>query len=523
MFAATSKVYMAQARKKSNQLLAESLTAAKAAARDNVIKSTELQRGHRERLIKANCLTEVIRGWYLFTSPDGGNGSTAWYGGIWGFLKHYLDDRFGKGRYCLSAESSVSLHAGDTTIPTQIVILTKKESNTTIELLHKTSIFLRTDIKNFPKEIENYNGIPIMSLPSALCRLAPAYFANFPRNVEIVMKMATLSVADISGLILKNESITAAERIIGAYQFLKEESKGDQIFKDLTAAGYDIKPQNPFNKYQPQLGPLRLTSPHAGRIRILWNSMREKIISIMPLAPGIGGDQTKTIDVIRETYVQDAYNSLSIEGYQVTEELISKIENGSWDPENVESDRIQKDALAAKGYRNSYEAVMNSIAKVLKGTNPGSVLEEDLQDWYRELFAPLLRANLESPEKIAGFRRGQVYISNSRHVPPPRHSVLDCMDVFFELLRNETNPAVKVVLGHFIFVYIHPYMDGNGRIGRFIMNLMLVSGGYNWTIIRLEKRSDYMAALEKASVDEDIEPFARFLKEEMEFWKIKLT
>jgi Fic family protein len=54
-------------------------------------------------------------------------------------------------------------------------------------------------------------------------------------------------------------------------------------------------------------------------------------------------------------------------------------------------------------------------------------------------------------------------------------------------------------------------MDGNGRIGRFLMNLMLASGGYPWTIIPVERRNDYMAALESASVDQNIEPFAEFL------------
>jgi Fic family protein len=62
-----------------------------------------------------------------------------------------------------------------------------------------------------------------------------------------------------------------------------------------------------------------------------------------------------------------------------------------------------------------------------------------------------------------------------------------------------------------MFVYIHPYMDGNGRMGRFLMNLMLASGGYAWTIVPLERRADYMAALERASVDSDIRLFASFL------------
>ena len=54
-------------------------------------------------------------------------------------------------------------------------------------------------------------------------------------------------------------------------------------------------------------------------------------------------------------------------------------------------------------------------------------------------------------------------------------------------------------------------MDGNGRIARFLMNVMLISGGYGWTIIPVERRQEYMITLEKASVNEDITDFTLFL------------
>jgi fido (protein-threonine AMPylation protein) len=66
------------------------------------------------------------------------------------------------------------------------------------------------------------------------------------------------------------------------------------------------------------------------------------------------------------------------------------------------------------------------------------------------------------------------------HVPPNSEALRDAMPVFFEVLAEEAEPSVRVVLGHFIFVYIHPYMDGNGRIGRILMNVMLAAGGYPW-------------------------------------------
>ena len=85
------------------------------------------------------------------------------------------------------------------------------------------------------------------------------------------------------------------------------------------------------------------------------------------------------------------------------------------------------------------------------------------------------------------------------------------MPVLFDLLKNEPEASVRAVLGHFFFVYIHPYMDGNGRIARFLMNTQLISGGYDWTIIPVDKRTAYMTALEKASVQGDITDFTLFI------------
>ena len=82
---------------------------------------------------------------------------------------------------------------------------------------------------------------------------------------------------------------------------------------------------------------------------------------------------------------------------------------------------------------------------------------------------------------------------------------------FCSLKSNDLIQEGFVVLGYFVFVYINPYTDGNGRIGRFLMNVMLAAGGYPWTVIPVEKRDAYMSALEAASVDRSIVPFVKFL------------
>lgn len=147
----------------------------------------------------------------------------------------------------------------------------------------------------------------------------------------------------------------------------------------------------------------------------------------------------------------------------------------------------------------------------MEGENPGEVIDNDHRTWYRELFAPSVTAGILKPTDLAGYRTGQVYIRGSLHTPLNPEAVRDAMPVLFELLKKEQDARVRAVLGHFIFVYIHPYMDGNGRMGRFLMNAMLISGGYNWTIVPVERRQEYMKTIEKGSVDGDITDFTLFI------------
>jgi Fic family protein len=214
---------------------------------------------------------------------------------------------------------------------------------------------------------------------------------------------------------------------------------------------------------------------------------------------------------VEEVYVTDAYHSLSIEGYRVSPELIERVRSGNWKPDDDENDREHRNALAARGYWQAYQEVRNSIEKVLRDGIPGNVVDDDHGKWYREMFGPSVTAGILKPADLAGYRNSRVHIRRSMHVPPNHEAARDAMPAFFDLLREETEPSIRVVLGHFVFVYIHPYVDGNGRMGRFLMNTMLASGGYPWTVIPVAERNAYMSALEEASVGQNIVPFADFL------------
>ncbi len=162
----------------------------------------------------------------------------------------------------------------------------------------------------------------------------------------------------------------------------------------------------------------------------------------------------------------------------------------------------------------------DSVSEIIAGGNPGALVRAAHREWYRELFEPCVAAGLIPASALAGYRSDAVFLRGSRHVPPRREAVRDAMPALFDLLEQEAEPSVRAVLGHWLLGYIHPYPDGNGRIARFVMNAMLASGGYPWTVIRVEDRDAYLAALESASTGMDIRPFARFVAQRVE-WSLE--
>jgi fido (protein-threonine AMPylation protein) len=367
---------------------------------------------------------------------------------------------------------------------------------------------LQAPLPDLPDMAEK-DGLRLFSLESALIDASPRFFLHHATDA----RTAIATIRDASRLLarlLDGGHSTIAGRLAGAFRNSGRDALADEIEQTMSAAGYTVRETDPFTDRPAVVLSFRETSPYVNRIRILWQKMRDPVIESFPEAPGLPRNRVAYMKRIEEAYVTDAYHSLSIEGYRVTPDLIRKVRGGRWNPDANELDREQGNAMAARGYWQAFQSVQKSIAKVLKGDNP-TVVDDDHREWYREMFAPSVTAGLLKPSDLAGYRNGQVFIRKSMHVPLNRDAVRDVMPAFFDLLREEEHPPVRVVLGHFVFVYIHPYMDGNGRMARFLMNVMMAAGGYPWTVIPLSARNTYMAALERASVGEDIAPFAEFL------------
>ena len=474
------------------------------------IQSSDISRVHRERLLKNGFIQQVIKGWYIPTNPGEKAGdSTAWYTSFWNFCAYYLTQRFAE-EWCLSPEQSILLHAGNKTIPKQLLVRTPKGNNKLTQLPFNTSLFDVRYKVPAPKDMETIDGLRVYSIIPALIACNANFFIQYPTEARAILSTQDDSSTILSYL-LKGGHSKISGRLIGALKNADKERIAKEILDAMSAAGYKISIDDPFIEKKKIILSSREKSPRINRLKIMWHDMRHSVISNFPEPPGTPKNSKTYLKTVDEKYVNDAYHSLSIEGYRVNRELIERVRSGSWSPDNHPGDINHKNALAARGYWQAFQAVKKSIEAVLNGNNPGETVDLNHRHWYQEMFSPSIAAGILEPKYLAGYRNGPVYIRQSMHVPPSTKTVRELIPVFFELLSSENNAAVRVVLGHFFFVYIHPYMDGNGRMGRFLMNVMLASGGYPWTIIPVENRMQYMGSLEAASVQQNITPFCKFI------------
>ncbi|SFS78455.1 Fic family protein [Brevundimonas viscosa] len=476
------------------------------------IRSKYLTRLTRELLLKHGFLQPVIKGWYVPAMPSGGPGeTTAWYTAFWQFCRDYLAERFG-ANWTLTPEQSLILHAGNFTVPRQLLVRAPAANNQPTQLIHGTSIFETALALPPPDERTEASGLRLYSPEAALVAATAGFFETHPTEARTVLAIQRDASA-VLALLLRGGHSVVAGRLAGAFRNIGRDREADAILTAMKAADHTVRETDPFIDGRPRVPYRRDPSPYVQRLRLLWERMRDDVAGRLPPERVLPNDVDVYLREVDALYVTDAYHSLSIEGYRVSPELIERVRSGQWNPQAHVQDRDFENGLAARGYWLAFQAVRQSLTDVLAGQSPGDVADRDHPVWYREMFAPKVAAGLLKPENLAGYRNGPVYLRGSRHVPLNADAVRDAMPAFFDLLRDEPDPAVRVVLGHFIYVFIHPYFDGNGRTGRFLMNVMTAAAGYPWTVIPVEERERYMAALEAASVDQDIRPFADFIGE----------
>lgn len=143
--------------------------------------------------------------------------------------------------------------------------------------------------------------------------------------------------------------------------------------------------------------------------------------------------------------------------------------------------------------------------------------EEELSEWQIKNIHKLILKGIE--DQHAGTYRDQnVVISGAEHTPPDSFLVNDEMERFVNWYNTEAqalHPVERASMVHILFVEIHPFIDGNGRTARLLLNLELMKAGYPPIIIKKDNRLNYYKALDKAHTTNDNKEFIEIVVDEL--------
>jgi len=217
--------------------------------------------------------------------------------------------------------------------------------------------------------------------------------------------------------------------------------------------------------------------------------LQKEINSFRPLPP-------ETVKQLKDYYrVGLTYSSNALEGNSLTE---------------TETKVILEDGITIGGkpIKDYYEAVGHSEAYDFM--NSQATLKDFTEDSIKMLHK--LFYNRINEAEAGKYRKNKVFISGSKYTCPGPEKVPELMKEFITGIKKvakKSHPVEYSAIAHKEFVFIHPFIDGNGRVARLLMNLALLQKGYCLAIIPPILRRDYINALEKAHTDD--KEFIKFI------------
>ncbi|MCX5900890.1 MAG: Fic family protein [Proteobacteria bacterium] len=226
------------------------------------------------------------------------------------------------------------------------------------------------------------------------------------------------------------------------------------------------------------------------------DELKKKLDAYRPLPPEIVSNLHEDL-MLRWTY-----NSNAIEGNTLTLKETKVALEGI--------------TIGGKTMQEHFEAINHReailyVEDLIKKNDP-------LSQWRIKSLHQLILKNID--EANAGrYRTMNVLISGATHKPPDYLLLAEEMERFVNWYATEgrrLHPVERAARVHSDFVKIHPFIDGNGRTARLLMNLELVKAGFPAAVLPVERRLEYYEALDAAHVRGDYEPFLNMMAEIVE-------
>ncbi|CAK8686450.1 unnamed protein product [Clavelina lepadiformis] len=200
---------------------------------------------------------------------------------------------------------------------------------------------------------------------------------------------------------------------------------------------------------------------------------------------------------MKEFYYHHVYHTIALEGNTLSVEEIRSIID-------------HRKAIAGKSIAEHNEVI--GVTEALNYLNNtllmkiGNITVTDIKNIHRRVLG------FVDPIRAGEFRTNQVFVGG--HIPPHPNDVDVYMDQFEEWLNSpevlDLHPVEFAAIAHYRLVYIHPFVDGNGRTARLLMNFILMKHGFPPVSIEVKDRWEYYECLIAAN-DGDIRPFVRFI------------
>lgn len=188
-------------------------------------------------------------------------------------------------------------------------------------------------------------------------------------------------------------------------------------------------------------------------------------------------------------------NSISLDTALVTPEDVQSIIDG-----NVEGVNPRVVSLV-NNYLDSF------LFAVTLASKKEPFNENDLKDLHEKVVNGFANGGL--------YRNVDISIKGSNHTPPSFIKVYDRMKKYFDIINDESNDVYyNIAFSHLQLMKIHPFLDGNGRLARIVLNYMLLKYGLKPITINYFDKERYFDLLEEFKVNKNIEPFISFLKEQ---------
>lgn len=194
-------------------------------------------------------------------------------------------------------------------------------------------------------------------------------------------------------------------------------------------------------------------------------------------------------NISNELKVKLVYTSLSFEYSAITEKEVLDVFNGN------KTDNF----LLISNHFKALDFVINAV----KTNTPYT--ENKLKDLHEILMNNIL--------EVSGlYRNVDISIKGSNHTPPSHIKVYDRMGKYFDYINTTPSDLLEYIsYSHLQLAKVHPFLDGNGRCARLVLNYELMCNGFAPVYILPDERNEYYACLEEFKVNKDSAAFKNFL------------